>query len=51
MLRVSQVNVDLLGGVIAIRKLLRADPGTTYEFVVDRAGEKRRLTLKLSKLL
>ncbi len=48
---VNGIKADLLDGVIAVRKLLTADPGTTYEFVVDRMGENKKLTLKLSKLL
>jgi len=48
---INGINVDLLGGVTAIRELLKAEPGTTYEFVVDRAGENKRLMLKLTRLL
>ena len=48
---VNGIGLDLLVGVIAIRKLLQGYPGTTYEFVVDRAGENKKMKLKLAKLL
>lgn len=48
---VNGIKLDLFDGVVAIRKLLEADPGTTYEFIVARAGENKKLTLKLTKLL
>jgi len=48
---VNGIKVGLLDGVIAIRKLLEADPGTSYEFVIDRAGKSKKLTLRLTKLL
>ncbi|MFH1336812.1 MAG: aspartyl protease family protein [Candidatus Zixiibacteriota bacterium] len=48
---INGINVGLFDGVIAIRKLLQANPGTTYEFVVDRAGENKKLKLRLARLL
>jgi len=48
---INGINVGLFDGVIAIRKLLEANPGTTYEFVVDRAGENKKLKLKLAQFL
>ena len=48
---INDINVDLFDGVIAARKLLRSDPGTKYEFVVDRDGKTRKLKLKLAELL
>lgn len=48
---VNGIDADILDGVIAIRKLLKAQPGSTYKFVVDRAGESKKLTLKLAELL
>jgi len=48
---INSINVGLFDGVVAIRKLLQANPGTTYEFVIDRAGENKKLKLKLAQLL
>lgn len=48
---VNGIKVDLLDGVIAIRELLKAYPGTKYDLVVDREGKNKKLTLKLTKLL
>ena len=48
---INGVDAGLFNGIIAIRELLKADPGTKYEFVVDRAGKEQRLTLKLAELL
>jgi Aspartyl protease/PDZ domain len=48
---INGIEVNALDGLIAIRKLLRADPGAAYKFVVDRAGESKTLTLTLAKLL
>jgi hypothetical protein len=48
---VNGIKVDLLDGVIAIRELLKAEPGITYEFIVDRAGENKKLKLRLAQLL
>ena len=48
---INGIEVNVLDGLLGIRKLLRADPGATYKFVVDRAGESKTITLKLAKLL
>jgi hypothetical protein len=48
---INDINIDLFDGVIAVRKLLRSDPGTKYEFMVDREGKTRKLKLKLAELL
>jgi hypothetical protein len=47
---IDGTDVDLLDGIIAVRKLLKADPGTEYEIVIERGGEKR-LELKLAEIL
>jgi len=47
---VNGIGVDLLDGVIAVRELLKSVPGTTYEFVVDRTGESKKLKLTLARL-
>ncbi|MFH1891088.1 MAG: aspartyl protease family protein [Candidatus Zixiibacteriota bacterium] len=48
---VNGIEAGLFDGVIAIRELLKADPGTEYDIVVDRSGESKRLKLMLAKLL
>jgi S1-C subfamily serine protease len=47
---INGIEAGLFGGVIAIRKLLKSDPGTKYEFVVDREGKSKKLKLKLAEL-
>jgi len=48
---INGIKVGSLNGVTAIRELLRAEPGTTYEFMVNRAGENKKLKLKLAQIL
>jgi predicted aspartyl protease len=38
-------------GLIGVRELLRADPGTEYEFLVERDGQTHDLRLQLAELL
>jgi hypothetical protein len=47
---INGIDVDMMDGVTAIRELLKGSPGTLYEFVVDRAGEDKKLKLRLAKL-
>ena len=47
---INGVGVDLLDGVIAVRELLKSEPGTRYELVVDRTGESKKLMLTLARL-
>jgi len=47
---INAIKTDLLGGLNAVRELLRAEPGTAYEFAIDRAGEKKKLKLTLAEL-
>jgi hypothetical protein len=47
---INGIAVDVFDGVIAVRQLLTADPGTAYEFIIDRAGKSRKLMLKLARL-
>jgi len=49
-LSINGIRVDLLDGVVAIRELLQGNPGTTYQFVVDRSGKTKKLNLRLAKL-
>ncbi|MFC1476091.1 aspartyl protease family protein [Candidatus Zixiibacteriota bacterium] len=48
---INGIDVDSFKGLIAIRKLLQADPGMKYELVIHRAGEEKKLKLKLAQLL
>lgn len=48
---INGIDAGLFGGIVAIRKLLKSDPGTKYEFVVDREGKRKKLKLKLAELL
>jgi hypothetical protein len=47
---VNGINVDLLDGVVAAKKLLQAKPGTKYKITVDRNGQVKTLKLKLEDL-
>ncbi|MBD3169344.1 MAG: PDZ domain-containing protein [candidate division Zixibacteria bacterium] len=49
-LAINGLGVDTFGGLLSIRKLLRADPGTKYNFRVERKNQNRELDMKLSKL-
>ena len=44
------IPVEHLDGLIAIREMLKAEPGTRYEFKVDRSDNEKRLTLDLEEL-
>jgi len=48
---INGIPVDLMGGIIAIRELLRSSPGSTYEFVIERAGRPKEIRLRLAELL
>jgi len=48
---INEIDAVLFEGVIAIRKLLRSDPGTKYEIVVNREGKSKKLQIKLADLL
>jgi len=47
---INDVDIESFDGLIAVRKLFTAEPGTTYSCVVDRAGEEKKLTLTLAEL-
>ncbi len=49
-LAVNDVEVDDLGGISAVKKFLRKDPGTELTFDVVRGGEIKKLTLTLEDL-
>ncbi|NMC44551.1 MAG: PDZ domain-containing protein [candidate division Zixibacteria bacterium] len=44
------VGVDYLGGVLAIKKMLREKPGTTYTVGIERDGQPQTLQLTLKDL-
>jgi predicted aspartyl protease len=48
---VNGIGVEHLGGMIAIRDMLKAEAGTEYSVVVDRNGGQKELKLKLEDLL
>jgi hypothetical protein len=47
---VDGVGVAQLGGAVGIRKMLKAEPGTAYEFEVEREGRQKQLSLSLREL-
>jgi hypothetical protein len=47
---INGIDVRYIDGLIAIRKMLKEEPGTEYEFVVSREGQEKRLNLKLANL-
>lgn len=47
---VNGIDVSLLDGVVAVKKLLKAKPGTKYKVTVDRNGQLKTLKLKLENL-
>ena len=50
-LSINGIDVSLLDGLIAIREMLKADTGTKYEIVIERAGKTETLKLKLAGLI
>jgi hypothetical protein len=48
---INGIDVGLFDGLIAIRVLLKAEPGIKYEFGIDRAGKDKKLELRLARLL
>lgn len=47
---VNGIDAESLGGVVALKKMLRADPGIQYSFVIDRAGKENKLKMTLKDL-
>jgi len=47
---INGLRAALLDGVIAVRELLKADPGTQYEVVVERGEKEEMLQLELAEL-
>ncbi|UCD16852.1 MAG: aspartyl protease family protein [Candidatus Zixiibacteriota bacterium] len=47
---VNGIGINYFGGIIALRKLLRGEPGTKYAFDVLRNGRSRTLKLTLKDL-
>jgi len=47
---INGIDVRYIDGLIAIRKMLKEEPGTEYAFVVKRDGKEKRLKLKLANL-
>jgi hypothetical protein len=48
---VNGIKIEFLDGIIAVRKLLREKPGTTYTFGVLRAGKQANLKMTLKDIL
>lgn len=48
---INGIGVEHLGGLLAVRDLLREEPGTEYDVAVEREGETRQLRLVLRELL
>lgn len=48
---INGIDAGLFDGVVAIRELLKAEPGTEYEVVVRRAAKDKKLKLQLAELL
>jgi hypothetical protein len=47
---INGIAVEHFRDVSSIREVLSAEPGTRYEVVVDRAGQEKKLKLKLEEL-
>jgi hypothetical protein len=47
---INGTGVEELNGVIAVREILKGDPGTRCEFVVERAGRERTFGFELADL-
>lgn len=47
---INGIDVVHYKGLIAIRKMLKEDPGTKYTFVVERDGREKKLDIKLAEL-
>ncbi len=47
---INGIGVEHLGGLLALRELMRADPGTRYEIGIVREGRHKKLKLKLDDL-
>lgn len=50
-LAINDIGVEHLGGLFALRELMRADSGTKYEIDVLREGRQKKHKLKLDDLL
>jgi len=48
---INGINIKQLDGVLAVREMLKADPGTKYDFVVGRPDQEKKLKLELAELL
>jgi len=47
---INGINVGEFDGILAIREILRAEPGTEYTFMVDRDGQTKKMKIKLANL-
>ena len=47
---INGIDTEHLGGIVAIKDMFMAGPGTQYQIVVDRNGEHKTLKLKLADL-
>jgi outer membrane lipoprotein-sorting protein len=47
---INGIDVEHLGGLIALRKMMRSEAGTKYEFGIRREGKEKKLRLTLRDL-
>jgi hypothetical protein len=47
---INGIAVEHFDGVIALREMLKSEPGTVYEVAVERAGREKVLSLELEEL-
>jgi hypothetical protein len=47
---INGVDTEHLGGLTAIRDILKAESGTEYSFAVDREGKEKKINIKLANL-
>ena len=48
---INGINVRQLDGILAVREMMKADPGTKYDFVIGRPDQEKKLKLELADLL
>lgn len=47
---INGIDIGRFGGILSIRKMLRAEPGTEYSLVIDRGGQTKKMKIKLASL-
>jgi hypothetical protein len=48
---INGINVGQLDGILAVREMMKAEPGTKYDFIVGRSDKEKKLKLELAELL